>query len=286
MGTTTSDQRERSLAQRHGSDGVLIDRQEHPLARRLRDVLRQGNRSSNLFVIDDEENVLQAVRAGVRLDSLYLSEGSRADDARAAADTAEVPTHTLVDTVSRDLFGGEKRSRVFALARAPRQATLNDLRERPGDIVVLDGVRLAGNIGAIIRTSCALGAAGVVLIDSGMSSILDRRLIRSSRGLLFAVPVIMSAASELQRFLRAEQIPLVTLATDGTERLEQVGRIHERVALLMGSEREGASVRMDGTARYKLAIPMTPEVESLNVSVAAALALWERRAAETSMSRA
>ncbi|MEU4361510.1 TrmH family RNA methyltransferase [Promicromonospora sp. NPDC023987] len=280
MSTTSTDQTERGSTPR-GEGDALIDRREHPLARRVTDVLRSRNQGRNLFLIDDEENILQAVRAGVRLDSLFLSDTARADDAAAAARRAGIPVYRLPDAVSKDLFGVERHARVFAIARDPRRATLGDLVDRSGDVVVLDGVRLAGNIGAITRTARALGAAGIVLLDSGMNSVLDRRLIRASRGLVFTLPVVLSKPAELQRHLREQEIPLVTLAADGTEHLEDISHIPGRVALVMGSERTGASRRLNEVATHKLAIPMVPEVESLNVSVATALALWERRRARS-----
>lgn len=278
--TTSAGPVEQDTTSRHGEGGALrggalIDRREHPLARRVVDVLRSRNR--NLFVIDDEENILQAVRAGVRLDSLYLSDTASAEGARAAAQRSGVPVHTLTGTVSRELFGVEKRARVFAIAHAPRRATLPDLDGRGGDVVVLDGVRLAGNIGAIVRTSCALGAAGIVLLGSGLDDVLDRRLVRASRGLVFALPVVLSTPAELQRHLGDQRIPLVTLAADGAEHLGDISRIRGRIALLMGSERAGSSRGMSDLATHRFAIPMTPQVESLNVSVATALALWGRR---------
>lgn len=280
MSTTSTEQTEPGIAPR-GNGHALIDHRGHPLARRVTEVLRSGNRSRGLFLIDDEENILQAVRAGVRLDGLYLSGTARADDATATAQRAGIPVYRVPDAVSKDLFGVERRSRVFAIARGARRATFADLGDRPGDVVVLDGVRLAGNIGAITRTALALGAAGIALLDSGMNSVLDRRLIRASRGLVFTLPVVLCHPTELQRYLKEQEIPLVTLAADGTDHLRDFSHIPGRVALVTGSERTGASRQLNEAATHRLAIPMAPEVESLNVSVATALALWERRRAQS-----
>lgn len=127
MGSALSDQRAQNATPRSEAAGVLIDRHEHPYARRIRDVLRPSNQRSKFFVIDDGQNIVQAAEAGVQLDSLYLAHGSRAEDASAIAKRVGAPIHTVLDAVNRELFGVEKRSRVFAIARDPRRPTLNDL---------------------------------------------------------------------------------------------------------------------------------------------------------------
>src|SRR5699024_3645568 len=122
------------------------------------------------------------------------------------------------------LFGDRKCSRVFALARAPRRPKLRDLNGTKGDIIILDGVRIDGNIGAITRTACALDAAGVVLIDSGLRTTLDRRLIRASRGLVFAPPVILATRAECIEFIGQERITLATLSADAVDPLRSICR--------------------------------------------------------------
>lgn len=253
-----------------------IDSTRHPVARRIADVLRNRSEKPNVFVLDDPENIEQAVACGVELDSLYFAaSASRAQ--LAGAEAADVPRHVLDDAVLRTMFGEQKRSRVFALARAPRRPELSDLIGTTGDIVILDGVRIVGNIGAITRTACALGAAGVVLVDSGLRTILDRRLIRTSRGLVFATPVVLATRAECIEFVRQRRLVLAALSSDAVEPLSSIRAARERLALVMGGEREGLSPELDALTTYRYAIPMASNVESLNVSVAAGIALFEHR---------
>jgi len=257
--------------------GVVVDEARHPVARRIADVLRGSGGQQRTFLIDDEENIRQAIRYGVHLDSVYRTGQGSMDRSLRAAIPAGIPCHVLSDDVARTLFGGEKRSRVFALGRRPALPELSDLTGRPGDIVVLDGVRLMGNIGAVTRTACAFDAAGVVLVDSGLTSTVDRRLVRASRGKVFAVPVILATAQQLQSYLHRHDIPLVSLTPRAASPLSAAGRIDRRLALLLGGERRGASASLESSATRRYHVPMSPDVESLNVSVAAAIALYERR---------
>lgn len=255
---------------------LVIDDIRHPLLRRVADVMRSVAPRPRTLIVDDEENIRQAIAAGVQIDSLFATPGVDLADEFQTRVTA-VPVHLVQESVMKGLFKAEKRSRVFALARAPKPATWDDVTARSGDVIVLDGVRIAGNIGAIIRSACAFDAAGIILLNSGLTNVFDRRLIRASRGLAFSIPMVIADGPQLAEFLRTERIPLASLAADGDAPLSSIGAAAERVALLMGSERIGASAELEDLADWRCSVPMNRGVESLNVSVATGIALYERR---------
>ncbi len=253
-----------------------LDNARHPAARRIADVLRSRSAKPKVFVLDDPENIEQAVASGITLDSLYATRPVIDRGLPALSGVSpDVPLHVLDEAVARELFGDQKSARVFALAHAPRPSNLHDLVGADGDVIVLDGVRIVGNIGAITRTACALGAAGLVLLDSGLRTTLDRRLVRASRGLVFATPVILANHAECVDFVRREQLKVAALSADAAEPLSTIRTVNERLALVLGGERKGVSPELDGLTTYRYAIPMTPDVESLNVSVTAGIALYE-----------
>lgn len=254
-----------------------IDDTRHPAVRRVADVLRARSGRPRVFLIDDTENIEQALACGIALDSLYVT-GAAIDGGLPAPIGVgpDVPLHVLDETVARTLFGERRSARVFALAHAPRPPRLRDLAGAAGDVVVLDGVRIVGNIGAITRTACALGAAGVVLLDSGLRTTLDRRLVRASRGLVFATPVVLARRAECIDFIRQERLTVAALSADAAAPLSTIRRVEERLALVLGGERDGVSPDLAAVATRHYAIPMTPRAESLNVSVAAGIALYER----------
>lgn len=255
---------------------AVIDDARHPAVRRVADVLRSRAPKARTILIDDEENIIQAVRAGVEIITLYFSADLFEDASRSRLVGSAADVQVLSREVLRGLFAGEKQSRMFALARAPKTASWRNFSSRQGDLLVLDGVRIPGNIGAILRSASAFGAAGVVLLDSGLTSIYDRRLIRSSRGLVFTIPVMNCTHGDLATFLHTEQIPLAALTADATDLLDAINQVPTRLAILMGSERAGPSDVLAHKAKYRYGVPMMPGVESLNVSVAAGIALHER----------
>lgn len=255
----------------------IIDNPYHPVARRITDVVRRRAVAPNVILIDDLENIVQAARSGVLIDSLYITEGRNplALD-EVVSELHEVQMHTLSSAVTKKIFGDDKRSRIFALAQSPAPGELSDFSDSSGDIIVLDGVRLVGNIGAIVRTSAGLNAAAVILLDSGLRTVFDRRLIRASRGLVFTLPTVITPRRYVIDYLREQQIPVATLAADCTVPIEVLQRIKERIAIVLGSERRGVSTDISRIADYRCSIAMSDDIESLNVSVSAGIALHER----------
>ncbi|MBO1902650.1 hypothetical protein J4H92_11905 [Leucobacter weissii] len=260
------------------SDAQPIDSVRHPVARRVADVLRNRSDKPRVIVIDDAENIAQAASSGIRVDSLYATRSAVSDLTSLVQVADDVPHHILEDRVAGELFGEQKRARAFALARAPRAPLLADLRETSGDLVVLDGVRLVGNIGAIARTACALGAAGIILLDSGLRTTYDRRLIRASRGLVFSIPIVLAERRECIEFLRHEQVSIATLSAEAESPLHAIRSVTNRLAVVLGGERDGVSQDLSSLADHHYSISMAPEVESLNVSVTAGIALYEHGA--------
>lgn len=259
-----------------------VDVIQHPVARRLRDVLRSKAEKPGAILIDDEENIRQACHRGISIHSLYVSDKQVAIANRLMNDLAlDVPCYLLVDSVADVPFGGEKRARVFALGLKPPVHSLSHLAEKSGDLLILDGVRLTGNIGAIIRNAHAFGAAGVILLDSGLTSIYDRRLVRASRGLVFALPVVIGSRDDTRAFLAKHDIPVAILSPAESDSLDSVHAVSDRLAIVLGGERRGVSAEMVAVASYRYAIPIADDVESLNVSAAAAIALYERRSLVT-----
>ncbi len=253
-----------------------VDSERHPVARRIVDVMRSRSSSPNTFIIDDVENIVQAVECGVALDSIHATRAAITRDPYLLAGIErDVPRHVIDDALARRLFGEQKQTRVFAIGRAPRPSKLGDLGRRSGDIVILDGVQLVGNIGAITRSACALGAAGIILIDSGLRSCLDRRLIRASRGLVFAIPLVVATRAQCIEFLSRERLTVAALTAAAAEPLDSIRAVDERLAIVLGGERHGVTPELEAEAHHRFAIPMSSKVDSLNVSVAAGIALYE-----------
>ncbi|MEJ4112845.1 TrmH family RNA methyltransferase [Corynebacterium kroppenstedtii] len=256
---------------------TVINDPHHDIPRRIVNILRDHREHPTTILIDDIDNIQQATRSGIHIESLYASEGTPDETITEIHNLAgEAPVHILSRSVIDNLFGKEKRTRIFALAPAPQITRLGDLSTTDGDIIVLDGVRLVGNIGAITRSAVGFGASAVVLLDSGLANAYDRRLIRASRGLVFSLPLVLATPQELLEYVRQEKITVGTFAARATDNLETLSTIPGRMAIILGSERHGVSDTITANADHTYSIPMSPHIDSYNVSVSAAIALYER----------
>lgn len=267
-----------------------------PLMHRLKDLLRSKTERPRTIVIDDYENIEQAVKAQLQIETVFIAttasnktatltaHNKKLDTIFSAANQSAPVTITIEPTVIKSVFGDDKQVKVFALAIAPKPYKLSALAPKEhinSDIVVLDGVKIVGNIGAITRTACALGAAGIVLLDSGLTSIFDRRLVRASRGLVFSLPVVIASRAQFTDFVNKHSLPLAILDINATQPLCEISKIKEPLALVFGSERDGVSTALSQLAQHRYVIDMDQRVESLNVSVTAGIALFQHALSKT-----
>ncbi|HHO53641.1 MAG TPA: RNA methyltransferase [Deltaproteobacteria bacterium] len=256
-----------------------IDHLLHPVAAEIRQLLDPAGRSTQpRFIIDDEENIAVALRGGVAVRSLFFS-GDNAlplSLVELAGDTVTI--YEVARRTCKKLFGKERASRLFAIAQVPEAPALGSLAEGRGDIIVLDHLTIQGNIGAIVRNAVAFDVAAIVLLGATPEAIYDRRLIRSSRGHVFTLPVVTATPAAFLGF--ASEHGLEVIATTGQadtalpELIERAG--DRRLALVFGSERSGCTDEILRGATSLVQIPMSPRMESLNVSAACAIVMYQR----------
>jgi TrmH family RNA methyltransferase len=142
--------------------------------------------------------------------------------------------------------------------------------------VALHRVGNPGNLGTVLRTADAAGAAGVILLGDTADPFAPAA-VKASMGSLFAVPV--AVAPDGASFLAwAEQRSVSVFATSGyAERAHWSVSYRPPLALLLGSEGEGLPPDLIAEADEIVRIPMVGTAESLNLAVAAALVLYEAR---------
>ncbi|MBP7998547.1 MAG: RNA methyltransferase [Chloroflexi bacterium] len=145
--------------------------------------------------------------------------------------------------------------------------------ENPTLVAVLEGVEKPGNLGGILRTADAAGVSAILVCGEG-TDIYNPNAIRASLGAIFTVPVIAAAAPTLRTWLQEQNLTLIA-TTPAATRPYTATDLRRPVAILMGSEAEGLSSEWLAAAAEQVQIPMCGTVDSLNVSVATALLLYE-----------
>ncbi|NWF64948.1 MAG: RNA methyltransferase [Chloroflexi bacterium] len=152
--------------------------------------------------------------------------------------------------------------------------TLADLKLSETPLVLLtEAIEKPGNLGAILRTADAVRVDAVLVCDPRVD-LWNPNVIRASRGAVFAVPVVEVKSSEALTWLRSRAMRILA-ATPSAQRSYFEVNLKEPLAIAVGTEDEGLTDFWMDNADLRIQIPMYGRVNSLNVSVSAALALYE-----------
>lgn len=141
--------------------------------------------------------------------------------------------------------------------------------------LVLDGVQDPGNVGTIWRTADAFGADGLILLP-GCADPWSPKVVRSTMGACFRLPVICCTLEELLPMLDRHRLPLYATALR-EDTLDIRTADLKRAAVVIGSEGRGVSEPVLERCQLTLKIPMRERCESLNAAMAAGIVLWESR---------
>ncbi len=225
--------------------------------------------------------VLAALEApGRRIDRVFLLEGRRGGrihEVREAARRAGVPfVEVSAERIER-LAAGARHQGVVALAAAATYASTASLIELcagGGRLVLLDGVEDPRNLGAVIRSAAAAGARGV-FIPEHRSAGLGPAAARTAAGSLERIGVARCRnIADLAADLREQGFWVAGLDPRGDVSWDEAA-YRRRMAVVVGGEARGLRPRVRRACDVTVSIPLAPGVESLNLSVAAALVLYE-----------
>jgi 23S rRNA (guanosine2251-2'-O)-methyltransferase len=149
------------------------------------------------------------------------------------------------------------------------------IASRPGPVLLLDQVTDPRNVGAILRSAAAFGAACVILQDRHAPP-ESAAMARAASGALETVPLLREVnLSRALRWLQGRGFWTLGLAADAPRALAEALPRDRRVALVLGAEESGLRRLQRETCDELVRLPIAPEMESLNVAAAAAVALYE-----------
>jgi tRNA G18 (ribose-2'-O)-methylase SpoU len=240
-------------------------------------------RQHGLFVAEGRLVVERLIAEGrYIIQSVLVSQvACRALEPALAAVDADVPVYVCERADFSGITGYDVHRGCLALAKRPAPSSLDAILGHAQLIVVLEGVSNADNVGGVFRNAAAFGA-DAVLLDAASCDPLYRKAIRTSMAATLRVPFARVAGRPgdwpaALEDLRVRGFTLVALTPGGSARnLDDFARLArpERLALLLGSEGPGLSAAASTAADYHVRIPVSPDVDSLNLSVAAGIALY------------
>ncbi len=230
-----------------------------------------------LFIAESPKVIHVALDAGYTPVALLCERKHITGDAATLIERCgDIPVFTGERELLASLTGYTLTRGVLCAMRRVKHPTAEDTCRDARRVVVIAGVTDTTNIGAIFRSAAALGIDAVLLTRTSCDP-LNRRSIRVSMGSVFLVPwTWIDAPSDLQRF--GFRTAAMTLSNTSIAIDHPALRAEERLAIIMGTEGDGLADDVIDAADYVVKIPMSHNVDSLNVAAAAAVAFWELRA--------
>lgn len=256
------------------------------VARILEDLRRtataRGRAALSAFSLEGRRLLERALRAGRVPSEVLVGAAHRRDTPELGPLLAQVEAaggrwREAPDAALLELADGRHAGLVAALLPLPEGPSLAELLEvarEPAVFLVLVDVVEPGNVGALIRTALASGAAGAVCV--GASDAFHPKAVRTSLGSLFKLPLARVPSSDgLLEALRRHRVhSLATVARGGTS-IERASWPQGKLALVVGNEGSGLPDRVRDAADGRVTIDLSREADSFCVNAAAAVCLYE-----------
>lgn len=247
-----------------------------------REYNRPARRDGQENIIIGRNAVLEAFKAGTRVDTLFISAGEKSGSIGKIIALAREQKVLIKEVNTKKLgfmCGHSRHQGVIAMAAAYQYAELEDLfriaqdREEPLFVVICDEIEDPHNLGAIIRTADAAGAHGVI-VPARRSAPLSFTVNKASAGALNHVPVVrVTNLVQAIEELRSRGVFLYGADMGGTD-YTQVD-FGGAVGLIVGSEGSGIGRLVREKCDFIVSLPMKGKISSLNASVAAGILMYE-----------
>lgn len=248
---------------------------QNPKIKRLLALQQKSSerRKAGLFVVEGRRELMHCLEVGFQVDSVFWCPAVETG----TEPMPSLPADTRLFEVSKEVY--EKMAYrgstegVMAEVRT-RPLALSDLTlpERPL-VVVLERVEKPGNLGAILRSADAAGVSAVIVCDP-LTDLYNPNLIRSSVGAIFSVPCVACSSEACISFLKAKGIQILTAQLQDSSLYYDID-MRRPTAVVMGTEATGLTDQWRQAADAHIRIPMLGRIDSLNVSVSAAILMYE-----------
>jgi TrmH family RNA methyltransferase len=230
-------------------------------------------------LVDGAREVRRAIDAGAVVEEAFICEPLLGGaDARVALDLLRT-SPTTIESVSETVFArlafGDRAEGIVAVIRIPSLDLARLVLPAEPLVIVIEGVEKPGNVGAVLRSVDGAGADALVAADA-RTDLFNPNAIRASAGTIFGVPLAAASTTEVLPWLREQGLRIVT-ALVGAERVYTDADLTGPLAIVLGAEAGGLSTAWAGPGFEAVRLPMLGVADSLNISVSAAILLYESR---------
>lgn len=237
-------------------------------------------RQEGLFVVEGQREISHCLKAGYAIDTLFccpeIMENSDVDNADirfVLSEARSAKVYNVSPAVYEKIaYRGGTEGVVAEMKSKDRSLQDLDLPEHPL-LVILESVEKPGNLGAILRSADAAGVDAVIVCDP-RTDLYNPNLIRSSVGAIFTVPCVSCTSDECIAFLKQRNIQILTAQLQDSHLYYDID-MKRATAIVMGTESTGLTPQWRHAADAHIRIPMLGRLDSLNVSVSAAILMYE-----------
>jgi len=255
----------------------LISSHQNPKIKKILSLQKSSERKSqNLFVVEGLREIKLALEANHQLHSIYICKeiigverySELKDLIKSPIDEYEISKPIFEKIAYRENSDG-----IIALV-VPKIITLENIKLRTNPIIiVLESIEKPGNIGAILRTADAANVDAVIICNP-KTDIYNSNVIRSSVGCLFTNQVVACTTEEAINWLRKQNISIFPTHLNAKEYYHQAD-FKQPSAIIMGTEDTGLSDKWISPEFKQIKIPMNGKIDSMNVSNATAIVVFE-----------
>ncbi|QOY33951.1 TrmH family RNA methyltransferase [Anaerobacillus isosaccharinicus] len=232
---------------------------------------RKGREKLGSFLIEGEHLVEEALKWNVIINEIYVEESFNIPS---KWEINDVPVYLVNDKIMKEICETETPQGIVAvcelIGRKPLQL------EKNGKYLLIDQVQDPGNLGTMIRTADSVGLSAVIL-GNGTVDLYNSKVMRSTQGSLFHLPVVKGELVEWVEKFKEAQIPIYGTALNDEAKAYKEVQEQESFALIVGNEGSGVSEELLRLTTENLYIPSYGHAESLNVSIATGILLYHLR---------
>jgi TrmH family RNA methyltransferase len=252
-----------------------ITSRQNALLKKVRQAFARAERTEDgLVAIEGVKTIDEAIRSGLRVHEVIFSEtGSARADHLLPQIPAKAETVLVDDATFQSVVATSTPQGVAALVDFPTHSLDQLLVGHSPLLLVCMGLQDPGNLGTIIRSAEAFGAAGVILCE-GTVSLFNPKTIRASAASAFRLPIVDGKFGDVAAALRERGIRLVGTSSHEGSALPE-SDLRGGVAVIIGNEGAGLPKPVIAKLDALMTIPHSSHVESLNAAMAASLILYE-----------
>ncbi len=255
-------------------DEKFIFSAQNPLIKRLLSLQQKSSarRQHKLFVVEGVREVTHCLEGGFCMDTLFVCDALLPPSATPLFLQAREVIKVSQPLYEKIAYRGTTEGIVATVCMCQKSLADLHLTESPF-VVVLEGVEKPGNLGAVLRSADAAKVDAVIVCDP-LTDLYNPNLIRSSLGAVFTVPVVACTSQECLDFLQVRHINILTAQLQDSKFYYDTD-MTQPTAIVMGTESTGLTQSWRDAATAHIKIPMLGWLDSLNVSVSAAILMFE-----------